>query len=309
MPERELIDYIRALAAAERPDWLRLGIGDDCAVIAPPAGAPLVASTDMVVEGVHFEPGTAPELVGRKAMARGVSDIAAMAARPLCTLAAVCFGAGTDGDSAHRLVRSLYEAAREFGAPLVGGDVASGAGRLSITVTALGVAGPKGAVSRAGALAGDAACVTGSLGGSILGRHLRFTPRIRAALALADSFDLHAMIDISDGLSTDALHIAEASGHGVTLYADRLPVSDDARTLARRTAGRAPFEHALDDGEDYELLFCLPPEQARVLAQSGIEGLAVSAIGEVTEAPQSVLVMPGGRRVPLVPGGWEHKLR
>ncbi len=308
MPERDLIEYIRELATGERPDWLRLGIGDDCAVIAPPAGGPLVVTTDMVIEGVHFESGTAPSLVGRKAMARGVSDVAAMAARPLCTVAAACFGARTDDAAARELVRALYESAREFGAPLIGGDVASGADRLSITVTALGAAGPKGAVTRAGALAGDAVCVTGRLGGSILGRHLTFTPRTQAALALADACDLHAMIDISDGLSTDALHLAEAGGRGIVLHAGRVPVSDDARTLAAR-AGREPLDHALNDGEDHELLFCLPPEQARTLAETGVLGLPVSVIGEVADGPESVLVLADGRRVPLRPGGWEHKLR
>ena len=307
MSERDLIEYIRELASGEQGDWLRLGIGDDCAVISPPAGM-LVATTDMVVEGVHFDPGTAPTLVGRKAMARGVSDIAAMAARPLCTLAAVCFGAATDDAAARELARALYESAREFGAPLVGGDVASGADRLSVTVTALGVAGPKGAVTRAGALSGDAVCVTGRLGGSILGRHLTFSPRTQAALVLADACELHAMIDISDGLSTDALHVAEASGRGVAIHAEWLPVSDDARALAART-GRDPLDHALNDGEDHELLFCLPPDQARELAAAGAAGLPVSVIGEVTEGPESVLVMPDGRRVPLRPGGWEHMLR
>jgi thiamine-monophosphate kinase len=308
MAERELIDYIRELVARDRPEWLQTGVGDDAAVVVPPAGGAVVLTTDMVIEGVHFEPGTALELVGRKAMGRGVSDVAAMAARPLCTLAAVGLGAGTDGEAGRCLIRALYESAREFGAALIGGDIAAGAQRLIVTVTALGVAGPKGAVTRAGARAGDAVCVTGRLGGSILGRHLRFSPRTDAALALAEACDLHAMIDISDGLSTDALHVAEASARGIVLYAERLPISDDARTLAARTGG-APLWHALNDGEDYELLFCLPAGQAGELARTGVCGLPVSVIGEVTDGPGSALVMPDGRRVPLQPGGWEHVVR
>ena len=308
MAERGLIRYITELVSADRPEWLTLGVGDDCAVITPPAGSPIVATTDMVIEGVHFEAGTAPELVGHKAMARGVSDVAAMAARPLCTLAAVCFGAAADEEWGRRLAHAMWQAAREFRAPLVGGDIASGADRLCITVTALGVAGPKGAVTRAGARAGDAVCVTGRLGGSILGRHLRFEPRIDAALALAATCDLHAMIDISDGLSTDALHVAEAGGHGIELQAAHVPISDDARTLAART-GREPLWHALNDGEDYELLFCIPPEQARELAGRGVAGLRVTVIGQVQDGPGSFLVMPDGRRVPLQAGGWEHMVR
>lgn len=308
MAERALIEYIRELTSADRPEWLVLGVGDDCAVIAPPAGSAIVATTDMVVEGVHFEAGTPPELVGHKAMARGVSDLAAMAARPLCTLAAASFGAEADEAMGRRLARALWETARAYAAPLVGGDIASGADRLCITVTALGLAGPKGAVTRSGARAGDAVCVTGRLGGSILGRHLRFDPRIDAALALATACDLHAMIDISDGLSTDALHLADAGGRGIVLHAARIPISDDAAALAVRT-GREPLWHALNDGEDYELLFCLPREQASDLARHGVLGLPVTVIGEVQDDPASFLVAPDGRRTPLRAGGWEHMLR
>ena len=120
MAERGLIEYITGLVSADRPEWLTLGVGDDCAVIAPPAGSAIVATTDMVIEGVHFEVGTAPELVGHKAMARGVSDVAAMAAQPLCTLAAVCFGAAADEEWGRRLAHAMWEAARQFRAPLVG---------------------------------------------------------------------------------------------------------------------------------------------------------------------------------------------
>jgi len=303
MAERELIDYIRQLAAGTRPEWLRLGIGDDAAVISLAAGGEIVATTDTVIE--HFEAGTAPELVGHKAVARGLSDIAAMAARPLCTLAAVNFGSRADEESEHRLVRSVYETATEFGAPLIGGDVASGADRLSVTVTVLGAVEPGGAVTRAGAQVGDAVCVTGRLGGSILGRHLRFKPRVAEALALARGWELHAMIDISDGLSTDALHLAEAGGRGIALYAEHLPVSEDAVALGART-GRDPLWHALNDGEDYELLFCLPPAQAQRLDGEGVEGLAVSVIGEVLNGPESYLVTADGRRMELRAGGWEH---
>ncbi len=308
MIERELIEYIRELTARDEPAWLKVGLGDDAAVIEPPGGGGgcLVITTDTVVEGVHFEPGTEPRLVGWKAMARGVSDLAAMAARPLCTLAAAHFPPGLSDAAARDLVRALVEAARTLSAPLVGGDTAAGADRLSVAVTAVGTPGPKGAITRAGARPGDAVCVTGELGGAMAGRHLTFRPRVEEALELAERCDVHALIDVSDGLSTDALHVAEAGGVGLALRAADIPVSAAATEMAARD-GRQPLQHALADGEDYELLFCLPPVQAERLLETGLGELAVSLIGEVTDGPESCLLMPDGRREPLRAEGWEHR--
>jgi thiamine-monophosphate kinase len=304
MPERELVDYIRELTA-EGPSWLDVGVGDDAAVLTTPGGERLVVTTDSVVEGVHFAPGASPRLVGRKAIARGLSDVAAMAARPLCTLAAAFFGPSWSAGEARELSDGLVEAALEFGAPLVGGDVASGEGPTGVTVTALGTPGPAGAVRRDGARPGDAVCVTGRLGGSIRGRHLEFAPRVAEALALAKRCELHALIDVSDGLSTDALHLARAGGVGIVLRAAAVPISADAVQLASET-GREPLWHALNDGEDYELLFCLPAPQGEELAAEGLAGLEVSLIGEVVPGPESRLVQADGREAPLLSGGWEH---
>jgi len=305
MAERELIDYIRELVGAPGSDWLRVGVGDDAAAVELPGGAQAVLTTDMVVEGVHFEPGTPFQQVGRKAVARSLSDVAAMACRPLCVVAAVCFGPGTGTGACKELVKGLHDAGREFSAPLVGGDVSSGPGPLCVSVTALGTEGPLGVLTRGGARPGDAVCVTGSLGGSLRGRHLWFRPRVSEALALAEGVELHAMIDLSDGLSTDALHVAEASGVGIALREADIPVSDDALALSAET-GRRPVDHALNDGEDYELLFCLPPGQARRVAAEGAAGTPVSIIGEVVEGSESWLIGPGGARQPLRPCGWEH---
>jgi thiamine-monophosphate kinase len=305
MPERDLIDLIRGLAGAERAPWLPLDVGDDAAVVELPGERQVLLTVDSVFEGVHFEPGTPMHLVGHKAMARAVSDIAAMAGRPLCTLAAVGFAPGAEDADRRALVQALWDAAVALSARLVGGDVASSAGGLGVTVTALGTPGPAGVVTRAGAQPGDALCVTGRLGGSLLGRHLTFRPRVEEALALAERYGVHAMIDVSDGLSTDALHLAEAGRVGLSIRAGAVPVSEDAETLAGRT-GRTPLWHALNDGEDYELLFCLPRGAAEELAEGGIEGLAVALIGEVIDGPESYVVAPDGSRTPLTPGGWEH---
>jgi thiamine-monophosphate kinase len=305
LPERELIEYIRNLCRDGELPWLSVPMGDDAAEVEVPAGGRFLVTTDMLIEAVHFEPDTPARVVGRKAVARAHSDTAAMAARPLCTLAAVSFPAGWAESECQELCRSLHGMADELLAPLIGGDISSTDGPLSITVTALGTPGPAGAITRSGARPEDAICVTGRLGGSSLGRHLTFRPRIEEALALAAVVDLHAMIDISDGLSTDALHVARASGVSVELDADAIPLSDEAHSLAERT-GRSPLWHALNDGEDYELLFCLARPQADGLVESGIEGVPVSIIGRVSESDHSELVMPDGRRRTLLAGGWEH---
>jgi len=305
MSERRLIEYVRALASGSARPWLKVGIGDDAALLDLPAGGQALLTTDMTIEGTHFDAGTAAALVGRKAVGRAVSDLAAVAARPLCSLAAVNFGSWRDARPCEDLVRAIHDAAAELSAPLIGGDVASGTGPLCVTVTALGTPGPAGFVSRSGARPGDAVCVTGRLGGSGRGRHLTFRPRIEEALALAGRFELHAMIDVSDGLSTDALHVAEASGVGIRLLEQGIPVAQDAVALAEQT-GREPLWHALNDGEDYELLFCLPEDQAAELAREGIQGTPVSIIGRVIAERESCLVNGSGRRRPLKAEGWEH---
>ena len=299
MGELELIEYIRSLAAGQQPPWLQVGIGDDAAVLALPSGDRVALTTDALVEGVHFAPGTAPEAVGRKAVARCLSDLAAMASRPLCTVASVFFGSGHDAGYQRQLGRALWEASLEFSAPLVGGDVSGGQGPLSITVTAVGLPGPRGFLTRAGARPGDALCVTGSLGGSLRGRHLTFAPRVAEALDLAARFEVRAMIDISDGLSTDALHIARASGAGVILQAEAIPVSGDA-------GAEQSVRHALDDGEDYELIFCVPEADARTAVRTGTLGTRICIIGTVTAEKESFVVWPDGTREPLRGGGWEH---
>ena len=308
MAEWDLIQFIRNLAGHAAPDWLKVVIGDDAAVVAPPAGRELVVTTDMLIEGTHFRPDAPPEQVGYKAVARCLSDLAAMAARPLCTVAAVAFGPAGDAETARRISRALWDAAQRLGAPLVGGDVSSTSGPLNVSVTALGAVRPGGAILRSGARPGDAVCVTGRLGGSLRGRHLTFTPRIAEALELAERCEVHAMIDVSDGLSTDALHIAEESGVGLALRAEAIPVSDDAVAAScEADPPDCPLRHALNDGEDYELLFCVSEADAGSVAATGLAGTPVSIIGQVTSERKSFLVLPDGSREALRSGGWEHQ--
>lgn len=305
MSERDIIGFVRALSAGEDSGPVRIGIGDDAAVVDLPGGAQLVLTTDAVIDGVHFVSGTAPALVGRKAAARALSDIAAMAARPLCVVAAVAVGQGWDDESIMAMLEALSAAAAGWGAPLVGGDVAATPGPTAVTVTAIGTPGPAGVVTRAGARTGDAVCVTGRLGGSIRGRHLTFAPRTEEALSLAADCDVHAMIDLSDGLSTDALHLAEEGRAGMLIRLADIPISDDAVLLAAET-GRSPTDHALNDGEDYELLFCVPAGQGRDLSGAGVGDAPVTVIGEVIDGEQCWIEDAAGQRLPLQAKGWEH---
>ncbi|MBN9121224.1 MAG: thiamine-monophosphate kinase, partial [Planctomycetes bacterium] len=175
---------------------------------------------------------------------------------------------------------------------------------LVVSVTALGETNQRGVVSRSGARPGDWLFVTGPLGGSILGRHLDFTPRVREALALAGVVDLRAMCDISDGLAADLNHICEESGCGAVLNADAVPISDAARELSR-TSGRPPLRHALGDGEDFELVFAVSAEDgAKLLNAPPVPGLA--KIGACVES--GLWLETNGRREPLAPTGWVHAL-
>jgi thiamine-monophosphate kinase len=297
--EFEYIAWLRSRTPAD-PRVL-VGPGDDCAVLVPPT-RPLVVTTDMLMDGVDFvvsEVGM--RRAGRKAMAANLSDIAAMAANPIAAVVSVAFHTGAGG--AEDLFLGLRDAADAFAVPLVGGDTNSWDQPLVVSVTVLGEATERGAVRRRGARPGDWLFVTGPLGGSILGHHLDFTPRVREALALHAAVDLHAMCDISDGLAADLHHILEESGCGAVVHAKAVPVSSAAKDLSRKT-GKSPLEHALGDGEDFELVFAVGAEDgSQLLRQSPV---AVTRIGECIDA--GLWLEANGKREPLPPRGWVHRL-
>lgn len=296
-------------------DWLRrqtladprvlLGPGDDAAVLRPSSGHPLLATTDMLLEGSCFRLEEAgARRVGRKAMAVNLSDIAAMAGRPVAAL--VSAGLPREGGRvlAEELYRGLREMADAFGTAIVGGDTNSWNEKLVISVTVLGEASERGPVTRAGAKPGDWLLVTGRLGGSILGKHLNFTPRVHEALALHATAELHAMIDVTDGLAADVGHICEESKCGAVLRTEAIPIADDARRLQD---DRSPLEHALTDGEDFELVAAVPADDARrLLRDQPIAGLKLYLIGECVES--GLWLEEGGSRRPLAPAGYVHKL-
>ena len=257
----------------------------------------------MLMDGTDFilaEVG--PRRVGRKAMAVNLSDIAAMAGTPTAVVVSVALP--KEPKLAEELYLGLRDVTDAFGVALVGGDTNSWNGHLVISVTALGEATTRGPVRRSGAKPGDWLFVTGPLGGSILGHHLDFTPRVREALLLHQVVDLHAMLDISDGLAADLNHICEESRCGAVLVAEAIPVSEAARELSR-TSGKSPLQHALGDGEDFELVFAVSPEDGeKLLRDPPVPGLV--KIGVCVEA--GLWLEESGTRRPLEATGWVHAL-
>ncbi len=298
--EFEYLSWLRARTPAA-PGVL-VGPGDDCAVLEPPA-RPLLVTTDMLMDGTDFvlsECGA--RAAGRKAMAANLSDIAAMAGTPRFAVVSVALPRAAGG-TAELLYLGLRDCADEFDVAIVGGDTNSWDGKLVISVTAFGEAHARGAVLRSGARPGDWLFVTGPLGGSIRGRHLTFTPRVREALALADAVELRAMCDISDGLAADLNHILEESRCGAVLHANAIPISNDAHELAR-TSGKSALKHALSDGEDFELVFAVSPEDgANLLREAPVP---VFRVGECVEA--GLWLDTNGAREPLAPEGWVHPM-
>ncbi|MFQ5845926.1 MAG: thiamine-phosphate kinase [Planctomycetota bacterium] len=272
-------DLLRWLAA-------RAPVGDDAAVLDCGPWGTLLVATDSVIDGIHLRWGAeGPAAFGYKAVARSVSDIAAMAGEPLWALLAVCLPRGVSETDAH----AVYRGAEGVGCPLVGGDTAFGPTAWAVA-TVLGRAHPRGPVRRSGARDGDWIVVTGALGGAVRsGRHATFTPRVAEARRLHEAFEVSAMIDISDGLSTDLRRLLEASGVGCRVEADAIPVHEGADLAA-----------ALNEGEDHELLLTVRPDHR-------VEGFlpGLRRIGVITGS-EALLVRDRGRTEPLRPGGWEH---
>jgi thiamine-monophosphate kinase len=194
--------------------------------------------------------------------------------------------------------------AAAFDTAIIGGDTNSWQGPLVVSVTLLGEPTGRGAVTRSGARPGDWLLVTGPLGGSILGKHLDFTPRVREAMALHAAAPLHAMIDISDGLAADVNHLCVESRCGAVLWAEHIPISDAARSIQD---ARSPLEHALGDGEDFELVFATPPQEAqRLVAEQPLAGVRLTAVGECVA--KGLWLEEANQRRPLAPVGYVHQI-
>ncbi len=301
---------------------VRIGIGDDAAAAEPTPGRWLLVTSDMLLEGVHFDLAyTDPFRLGRKSLAVNLSDVAAMGGEPRHFLLSLAVPPGVTVEFLDRFTEGMLELAREHGVTLIGGDTCRSLSGLVISVTLHGDQAPELVVRRSGARPGDRLFVTGTVGDSALGlellrrgerqgwavdRHLDPTPRVRAGVVLARAGLCSAMIDVSDGLAADLGHILDCSGVGARVELDLLPLSPFFREHAPLVSP-TPSILALTGGEDYELLFTVPPERsgevAPLLAETGV---AVTAIGEIIAGSGLAVVGPDGREAAVGRGGYNH---
>lgn len=307
--ETAFLEWLRTQLPDESAD--QLGLRDDAAVLSTAGAANLVAAHDTLTDGVDFLLEECdPRRVGRKSLAVNLSDMAAMAAEPVAALVSLVLPRvptvhGNALELAKKLCEGLLPLARRFNVSIAGGDTNTWSGGLVIGITILGRESNGQVLTRGGARPGDAILVTGSFGGSILGRHFDFEPRVTEALVLNERFELHAGTDVSDSLSIDLAHIAATSGCGVELHAAAIPVADDAHRRAAAT-GKSALEHALTDGEDFELILAVPPREAERMVKEQPLSTPLTNIGQFIKSPRLWLHHADGARSPLEPRGYEH---
>lgn len=308
MNELELIN--RLTRDLPKNPTLLHGAGDDCAVLDLGIPGQLVLfKTDAVVEGIHFTPDTPPEKIGYKALARCLSDIAAMGGMPGTALVTLGLPVGFEPERMERIYAGMNDLARRFQVAIAGGETTTNPGGMLISIALLGTV-PKGkCILRSGAKVGDGIFVTGHLGGSLQGRHLDFEPRLAEARWLTEHFDIHAMIDLSDGLGGDLRHVLRASGVGAELLSRAIPVSREARLASRaESSAKPPLLAALTDGEDFELLFTIASVDAvRLLDtwKARFPGTRLGCIGKI-QAGEGIMLRDDTGLRPLNTHGYVH---
>jgi len=291
-----------SLHAAEFP----IGIGDDMAQIRLADDVSVLITTDMLLEGVHFDlQKCTVKQAGYKAMAASLSDCAAMATVPIAAVVSVALPKNFGEKELKQLHSGITRAGDKFDCPLVGGDITcwQASQALVISVAMLSRTAGSKPVGRHGANVGDVICVTGALGGAMYGKHLEFEPRVREAIKITAMVNVNAMIDISDGLSSDLNRICRASRVGAIINAAQIPVSDDA------TRGDNPLSSALNHGEDFELLFVLSPAECHKLLSEWSGPVPITQIGTITDATKMQIMqikMPDGQLRDLQPQGYDH---
>ncbi len=298
-------DLIAAIRMQARPnDSVIVGIGDDAAVLR--GNGDMLVATDMLMEDVHFVVDeVAPELIGRKALAVNLSDIAAMAGTPTSCFVSVALSRRLGQAFAERILGGLQQLADEYHVAVAGGDTNIWDGPCVINVAVIGSACTEGSALRSGAKPGDIILVSGPLGGSLIsGRHFTFTPSLDLAAQIARTAAIHAMIDISDGPVSDLGHILDESGVGAELELNAIPIHSD---VDASLPANERLHHALHDGEDFELLLCVSEADAQTLMVDWPFDVPLTRIGRILATPGCWSVDANGRRQPLHGEGWEHK--
>ena len=280
---------------------VRVGPGDDCAVI--DLGVPnrhFLLKTDAVVEGVHFTADTPPEQIGHKALARNLSDVAAMGGRPIAALITLALPETFQPSFVASIYAGIDALARRYETAIVGGETTTNPGRILLSLTVLGSVPSDRCILRRGATPGNALFVTGQLGGSLAGHHLTFEPRLAEAEWLATHFQPTAMIDLSDGLAGDLRHLLRDDALGADILETAIPISPAARIRAREGLNPKPaLLAALTDGEDFELLFTVPARSSVALLDAWKERFPktrLSCIGKIRKEPGLVLRSNRGSR-------------
>jgi thiamine-monophosphate kinase len=312
--EKALIARIRRQSAKGRA--IAAGIGDDCAVLRIPAGYEALVTTDFSLEGIHFRRAWhPPESVGHRCLARGLSDIAAMGGEPIAAFLSLALPPNLPQEWLDHFVRGLLSLAAKFGVTLGGGDTAESPSGILADIIVVGSVLRGKAILRSGARPGDRIYVTGNLGGSAAAlrrmlqkpkqwvnprdfpRHFWPEPRVKIGRTLSQRNLASAMIDLSDGLSTDLAHICEESGVGAEVNAALMP-----RASIGRPAFEVEMDSALHGGEDYELLFTASPGKH---VPPRIAGTPITCIGSITRGKQ-IFLLDEKERFPLEPQGWQH---
>lgn len=319
------------------PASLVHGIGDDAAVFKPLAGSDVVVTTDLLVEDVDFRLNTTrPDLLGHKALAVSLSDIVAMGARPRWALLSLGVPEAIwNSEFLQQFYDGFFKLAARYGVTLIGGDISRTSDKIVIDSILIGETPKAGAVFRSGARPGEQIFVTGFLGDAAAGlrllergarlpttsdsnfeskashglaylllRQLQPEPRVGWGLLLGEQHLASAMIDISDGLSSDLNHLANESNVGALIDASRIPIDPQVTELTGRRA-LDPLMLALHGGEDFELLFTVKPESISKLPKR-VDGVSLTRIGEIKEASHGVRIAEGSKTWTLEPGGWEH---
>ncbi|EAQ77802.1 thiamine-phosphate kinase [Blastopirellula marina] len=304
--ETEFIQHLRKSLGSH--DRLRIGLGDDAAILDWRDRDDLVVTTDLISDEIDFRLAEVdPRRVGRKALAVNLSDLAAMGAEPVAVVVSLLLPRTPPVGTALELAVQLYDGmlplVEQFDCILAGGDTNSWSGPLAINVTAFGSCSDQPLLRR-GAAPGDVILVTGELGGSILGHHFDFTPRIAEARRLTRLGLAQVGMDISDGLLLDLSRLLNESEVAGVLDLTSIPISDAAHRLSE-TSGRTPLEHALADGEDFELLLTASPEHAQQIVADDLLGTPVTAIGKIVAGAGMWADQVGGKK--LEPQGYLHQ--